>query len=193
MARRDEVLDAALELLDEVGLDALTVRRLAAKLGVQPGALYRHYPSKAALLDSMVDRIAAGVPEAEAGLAWDVHARWIARAVRAAMLARRDGARLIATFDRPGPAGVASWRGFTGALAVAGLPPEAAAAAADTVFAYVNGFTIEEQARLDQRARADRDAQFEAGLAIIVGGIKAVLEDPATATGRRAGPGRPRS
>src|SRR5262245_15176942 len=52
--RRDEVLKAAIDLLDEVGLDGITMRLLAGRLGVRASALYRHYPSKQALLDTMV-------------------------------------------------------------------------------------------------------------------------------------------
>ena len=58
-SRRDEVLEAALGLLDDVGLDAITVRRLAGRIGVQPGALYRHFTSKRELLDAMVERTTA--------------------------------------------------------------------------------------------------------------------------------------
>ena len=43
---RDEVLAGAMRVLDEVGLDGLTMRRLAKKLRVQPGALYWHFADK---------------------------------------------------------------------------------------------------------------------------------------------------
>ncbi|MBZ8143936.1 TetR family transcriptional regulator, partial [Rubrivivax gelatinosus] len=48
---RDDVLRAALGLLNEVGIDALTTRRLAERLGVQSPTLYWHFESRAALLD----------------------------------------------------------------------------------------------------------------------------------------------
>jgi TetR/AcrR family tetracycline transcriptional repressor len=50
---RDDVLRAALELLDEVGIDALSTRKLAERLGVQSPTLYWHFKSKGALLDAM--------------------------------------------------------------------------------------------------------------------------------------------
>ena len=46
---RERILSAALELVDANGVAALSMRRLATKLGVDPMALYRHIPDKAAL------------------------------------------------------------------------------------------------------------------------------------------------
>lgn len=54
---RDEVLDAALGIVDSEGLSALTMQRLAASVGVEAMSLYHHVPSKAVLLDWTVDRI----------------------------------------------------------------------------------------------------------------------------------------
>lgn len=176
MSRRDEVLDAALALLDEVGLDALTTRRLAERLGVQPGALYRHFPSKAALLDAMVEQVAAsGVSGAEPGGDWAGRIRWMASGVREAMLSRRDGARLLTTFRKPGPEAERAWFRSIELLVAEGAEQAGAATAIDTVFAYVNGFTMEEQARGSDHSRRHRDQQFAAGLELIVTGIHASL------------------
>ena len=57
---RQDVLDGALAMLDAVGLDQLTTRKLAAHLGVQAGALYWHFANKQALLDAMADRLYEG-------------------------------------------------------------------------------------------------------------------------------------
>ena len=54
---RDEVIDAALGIVDAAGLEALTMRRLAADLGVEAMSLYYHVPSKDVLLDWTVDRM----------------------------------------------------------------------------------------------------------------------------------------
>ena len=54
---RDRVLAAAVELADEVGIEALSMRRLAQELGVVPMALYKHVANKEELLDGMVDAI----------------------------------------------------------------------------------------------------------------------------------------
>ena len=63
---RGEVVKAARGLLREGGLDALTMRALAERLGVAPNALYSHVPSKTALVDDVLDDVLAEV-EAPAG------------------------------------------------------------------------------------------------------------------------------
>jgi TetR/AcrR family transcriptional regulator, tetracycline repressor protein len=170
MARRDEVLAAALELLDEVGLDALTTRRLAATLGIQAGSLYRHYPSKQALLDAMAEhllaRVAREVPPPEAD--WDDACRRVATATRAAMLARRDGARLLTAFHGAPDVGERVYWDLVERLVTAGLPSDTANIAVDTLFGYVNGFTIEEQAA----QRGDDEVRFRAGVEVILDGIR---------------------
>jgi TetR/AcrR family transcriptional regulator, tetracycline repressor protein len=175
-SRQAEVLQAAVELLDEVGLDALTTRRLAARLGVQAGALYRHYPSKRALLDAMVERLVAesggGIPpEGE----WSDQLRQVALAMRAGMLAHRDGARLMATFRIPGEASVASFERLVALLGRAGATPRAAVVGVDTIVSFVNGFTLEEQARRPDGPAERRDRDFLAGLDLILAGISAGL------------------
>jgi AcrR family transcriptional regulator len=54
---RERVLVAALGLVDRSGLEALTLRRLAADLGVEPAAIYRYAPNKQALLDGLVEQV----------------------------------------------------------------------------------------------------------------------------------------
>lgn len=89
---RDGVVDAALRLLDEVGLADLTMRRLAATLEVQPSALYWHFENKQSLLAAVADRIVAdGVRTIPA----DADAPTVARGLRTALLARRDGAEVV--------------------------------------------------------------------------------------------------
>ena len=57
--RRQDVVERAIAVLDERGIDGLTMRRLAADLGVQPGALYHHFAGKEAML------VAALIPVSE--------------------------------------------------------------------------------------------------------------------------------
>ncbi len=62
---RDRVIEVALELLEAGGPDALTMRGLAAKLGVAPTAIYWHVGDKQALFDAVVDHITADVGQVE--------------------------------------------------------------------------------------------------------------------------------
>ena len=66
---RDRVLGAAVALADEVGIEALSMRRLAQELGVVPMALYKHVANKEELLDGMVDALVSEIdpPVRDAG------------------------------------------------------------------------------------------------------------------------------
>jgi AcrR family transcriptional regulator len=60
-ARRDQIAHAVLGIATERGLEAVSVAAVAARVGVSPPALYRHYPSKDAMLDATLERMAAGI------------------------------------------------------------------------------------------------------------------------------------
>jgi TetR/AcrR family tetracycline transcriptional repressor len=96
---RQQVVDEALRLLDDQGLDALSLRTLAARLGVQAPTLYWHIGSKAELLDALadaiMDEVMQAIPESGPGDDW---AHWLLTSLvelREAMLRHRDGARTI--------------------------------------------------------------------------------------------------
>ncbi|MEZ7755286.1 TetR family transcriptional regulator [Microbacterium paraoxydans] len=86
---RESVARTALALLDEVGLADLSMRRIAARLDVQPSALYWHVANKQELLADLADRITATVPGGAEGVLAT------ARALRDALFAYRDGAELV--------------------------------------------------------------------------------------------------
>lgn len=60
---REQILAAAMELLDQRGLPDLTMRKLAAELGIRPSALYWHFPDKQTLLARLADRIIGSAPK----------------------------------------------------------------------------------------------------------------------------------
>ncbi len=57
----DRVLDGAVALADEIGVEAFTIRKLADALDVKPMTIYHHVPNKDAILDGMVDRVFAEI------------------------------------------------------------------------------------------------------------------------------------
>lgn len=143
---REQVLTAALGLLDEAGLDQLTMRALAAELGVQNGATYWHFPSKQALLAAMADRLLGGLTTGlDEGQPWQERIAELARRLRRALLSRRDGARLFSGRFFPLPNALAYGEAVIAALRDAGLPGRDAAWAADTLTYYVVGHATEEQ------------------------------------------------
>jgi TetR/AcrR family tetracycline transcriptional repressor len=91
------IVQAALDQLDEAGMDGLTVRALASRLGVQAPALYWHVRSKQALLDEMGTQIWRQVGDVMTGLPpdmpWREVMRTYAATVRRELLRHRDGAK----------------------------------------------------------------------------------------------------
>ncbi|KXK58408.1 TetR family transcriptional regulator [Micromonospora rosaria] len=83
---RERIVDAAVALLDEHGIDGLTMRRLAQLLDVTPTALYWHVRTKEDVLDLAVDRIFGDVPLREVTDDWRAAVRTLIRDWRAAML-----------------------------------------------------------------------------------------------------------
>ncbi|MGI5226390.1 TetR/AcrR family transcriptional regulator C-terminal domain-containing protein [Actinoallomurus sp. CA-142502] len=143
---RDHVLTAALDLLDEVGLDGLTMRRLATALGVKNGATYWHFPSKQALLEAMAEAMLAGLTEdLDTRPPWHERAAELARRLRRALLSRRDGARVFSGVFFPLPNALAYGETMAGLLREAGLSGRDALWAVDTLNYFVVGHVIEEQ------------------------------------------------
>lgn len=153
--RKTDVVDEALRLLDAEGLDQLTMRRLGAALGVQGGALYRHYPNKDALLDAMADKLVEGFAAPLPDAPWPDQVRTLSHRLRTALLSHRDGARVVAGTFGPGPNTVRATDAAVRVLCAAGFPPAQAGWITFAVFYYVLGHTIEEQAQL--RLPSDHD------------------------------------
>jgi AcrR family transcriptional regulator len=86
VSRREEILDVAEELLESEGPGALSMRRIAAALGMQAPSLYKHLPGKEAILAGLQARALAGMADALAGTEDDV--RRLAAAYRRFALAR---------------------------------------------------------------------------------------------------------
>ena len=98
--RRTDVVERAIDVLDEHGLDALSMRRLAADLGVQPGALYHHFASKDALLAAIAAEILRRGRRPAEVVTWDAELHLLCLGLRDAMSRHRDGAQLIARVHR---------------------------------------------------------------------------------------------
>src|SRR5215831_17825241 len=95
---RTKMIAAALELLDEEGLEGLTLRRLATKLKVQAPAIYWHFKNKQELLDEMASSVfRAGMGEIRItqAMKWDRWANVYGKGLRRMLLRHRDGARMI--------------------------------------------------------------------------------------------------
>ncbi|MGC0364411.1 TetR/AcrR family tetracycline transcriptional repressor [Rhodococcus sp. 27YEA15] len=199
--RRGDVLDGAMAILDEFGLADLTMRRLATSLGVQPGALYWHFPNKQTLLGAVVDRILDDVDSPVDTDSWEESYSELAHRLRSALLAHRDGAELVsATFaSRMTSSHVRDH--FVLAGENSGLSREHAQLAAYALLYYVLGHTVDEQSRAqmeemgaltraplspdapefvgsgsdDDLLDGDPTVRFQFGLDLFVDGIRARL------------------
>ncbi|MFC6900497.1 TetR/AcrR family transcriptional regulator C-terminal domain-containing protein [Nonomuraea dietziae] len=143
-----KLIDAALRLLDEVGLEGLTVRRLAAELGVRSPALYWHIRTKQDLLDGMAGAIvlSAGMGPPEEGESWQ---DWLARrgrSYRRSLLAHRDGARVVANATGLGQEPIRRLNEELTAMLAHGFTPVLALRTITAISHYVTGFVLQEQA-----------------------------------------------
>ncbi|MBN4053606.1 TetR/AcrR family transcriptional regulator C-terminal domain-containing protein [Haliea sp. AH-315-K21] len=143
---RDKIIDNALNLLDEGGLEKLTLKRLADALGIQPPSLYWHFKNKQNLIDAMADSLikpAACVEYDEYD--FETAIIKVADNVREALKSRRDGAKLFAGTYAVTENVVRLADKIIGALRNAGASSDVAAQASLCVIYYVLGFVIEEQ------------------------------------------------
>jgi AcrR family transcriptional regulator len=200
---RQQIVQAALDVLDEGGLEAVTTRSVATRLGVKAPALYWHVAGKQALLDEMGTeiqrRIMARVRPVDDRTAWTEQLRSYAHAVRSEYLVHKDGARAFSGTRLTDPSVLQAQEPLLAAWVERGLALHTAISAAELVTAFVVGFVIEEQERaqsapdrydLDARTAAigtdhplvalagqllaaDPDQRFDAHLDVILTGIAA--------------------
>lgn len=144
---RERILEAALSLVDGEGIEALSMRRLARELGVDPMAIYHHLPKKRALLSALIEQVFSEIRvpgSVETG-------RWQER-VRAWACAFRDVARAhpklvphLATYPEAATeATLESTEELYAALEAAGMSPIQIVGAVGVVVDYLNGFALAE-------------------------------------------------
>ncbi|GAA4990875.1 TetR/AcrR family transcriptional regulator [Kineococcus glutinatus] len=106
----DAVVAAAVALADAEGLEAVTMRRVADRLGVAPMSLYTYVPGKGELLDLMLDAVRAAMPRADtAGLPWQERVAAVA-AENLALYADHPWAATVSTLRPPlGPGAIARY------------------------------------------------------------------------------------
>jgi TetR/AcrR family tetracycline transcriptional repressor len=205
---RERVVEAALELLDEVGLEALSVRALARKLGVQVGALYWHVAGKQDLLAAMTDRMMRELRPAGELEEWGDLVTESAYRLRGVLLSHRDGAQVFVSTLGLTPNVAESAEAVLKSLREAGFPLEAAAHAMNAVATFVIGFVLMEQSSQieteDFQAVPDwmvtatdpdrfpnlaewmsmphrsRDDVFAAQIRLIINGLRAEHKEPLT-------------
>ena len=93
---REDIIEAALALLNEGGLEGVSTRKLALALRVQGPALYHHFASKQELLGRMANRLVSrALTELDPAVSWDMWLRESSASIRRMVMRYRDGARLL--------------------------------------------------------------------------------------------------
>ena len=135
---REAIVDAALRVVDREGSPGLSMRRVAEELGTGPASLYWHVPSKDALIDLVIDRVAAEVPIPEPDPEhWQEQLRtWLLEA--RAVFDRHPGVAALTLGRIPTGPAVVRWAEWTLAiLRGAGIPDRIAAFAGDLLGLYL--------------------------------------------------------
>jgi TetR/AcrR family transcriptional regulator, tetracycline repressor protein len=140
---RERVVAEALAVISTDGAQALSMRAIAARLGVVPGALYRHVRSKEQLYDLVLDAVLAEVDhQADDEAPWTAQVAAIAHALRAALENNPGVAALLKARDPISPSSLTVAEAFLAPLRAAGLPGRQAALAFRLVYDYTVGFAL---------------------------------------------------
>jgi TetR/AcrR family tetracycline transcriptional repressor len=163
------ILDAALALLTELGIERVTVRGIAARVGVAPNAVYTYFPDKAAVLAGLAEQLLGRVHDDEItdpALPWRSRVHAVANALRTELLAHPGSVHLLLDSPLDGPNASARTATMLAVLADAGLTPDDAAHAAHLLNVHTLGSVA-----LTSSAPTAAGDQFRWGLDRLLDGI----------------------
>jgi AcrR family transcriptional regulator len=152
---RERVVAEALTVIGADGVDALSMRALATRLGVVPGALYRHVRNREQLLDLVLDEVLAQVDfDIDRSLPWTDRVKLLAHRLRTVLQDRPGIAALLKTRDPLGPHSLALAEAFLATLQKAGLPDHQTGLAYSLIYDYTLGFALSSPSSInEQRVR----------------------------------------
>jgi AcrR family transcriptional regulator len=137
---RERVVRAAMDLADESGIEALTMRELGRRLGVEAASLYNHVAGKDDLLDGMADLVVAEIDLPHGGADWKEAMRRRAVSAREVFTRHPWAAGLIDSREGSGPSRLSYADRVLGTLLEAGFSPKIAGSAFLALDSYVYGF-----------------------------------------------------
>jgi TetR/AcrR family tetracycline transcriptional repressor len=147
---REIVVQAGLKLLNEVGLEQLTLRRLAKELKIQAPTLYWHFKSKEALIDAVATLVLAegapGLVPSKSANDWKTWVNAFGIGLRQTLLKYRDGARVVAGSHLTDTVFMETTELIGSRLVEAGFSVRKAVVLLSTVYTFTVSFVIEEQA-----------------------------------------------
>jgi AcrR family transcriptional regulator len=140
---RQRVVTEALALIAQDGVPGLTMRALAARLDVVPGALYRHVPNKERLQDLVLDGVLAEVDcTIDRALPWTEQITVLAHRLRTVLAHHPGVAGLLTSRDPLGPHSLALAEAFLRPLHAAGFPHHETSHAFFLILGYTLGFEV---------------------------------------------------
>jgi AcrR family transcriptional regulator len=143
---RDRIVATAVALADADGLAKLSMRSIAAELGVEAMSLYHHVRGKEALLDAMVDVVFGEFHDPVAGGDWRAELRRRSQSGREAMKRHRWAIGLMDSRSTPGPQSLHHHDAMLGCLRGAGFDLEMTGHAFALLDAHLYGFVVQELA-----------------------------------------------
>ncbi len=138
---RARVVDAAIELADREGFEAVSMRKLGLVLGVEAMSLYTHVQGKDDLLDAMADAIVATIPSGTIEGDWQARLRHTILGARSTLLRHRWAARVIEARTSPGPATIRYMDTVAGIMLAGGFSVDLAHHALHVLGSRVLGFS----------------------------------------------------
>jgi AcrR family transcriptional regulator len=139
---RDQVLDSAVALADEVGIEALTMRRLATAIGTKPMTIYRHVASKEEIVDGMVERVFAEIERPSTDGDWLGALRRRCVSAKAALNRHPWAAPIMESRTSPGPETLGHHEAVVACLRRGGLSWQMIAHANALLDAFIYGFAL---------------------------------------------------
>jgi AcrR family transcriptional regulator len=193
---RPAILAAAMALIDRGGGEALTMRSLAAALGVEAMSLYRHVDSKEALLDGVAEQLMSGIEPRGVSSDWAEAVRGFASSVRGLAREHPQAFTLVGLRALDSASALQPVEDLLASLRAGGFTPARAVAVHRVVAAYTRGYALSEIAgfALDERALAapslgerfptiralgrhlatePSQGSFRAGVELIISGLRA--------------------
>jgi AcrR family transcriptional regulator len=122
--RQGQILDAALELVEEVGVNRLSMRSIAARVSLSPMALYRHFESREELLDALVGRVLSGVAVGDPSFGWAEQLRALGRSLLSVAIAHPASFNLVLTRPYRAPEAIRVMQATEHLLQQAGVPAD---------------------------------------------------------------------
>jgi AcrR family transcriptional regulator len=153
---RERVVAAATKLADEKGAAGVTMRAVAATLGVEAMSLYNHVGGRDDLLDGMVDAVFTEIELPTAGADWKTAMRARANSARDVLRRHPWAVGMLDSRSSPGPATLRHHDAVLGALRAGGFSVRMAAHAFSVIDSYLYGFVLQEAA-LPFSNRAEMD------------------------------------